>query len=70
MSEIDCGADGMSPSMDCQSDCDLMTVTYVLHFIGYDHLVKQPELQLTYQTRISGALYYLPKSLYRPPFIG
>jgi hypothetical protein len=33
-------------------------------------LVKQPELQLTYQTRISGALYYLPKSLYRPPFIG
>ncbi|WP_198134748.1 hypothetical protein [Psychromonas ingrahamii] len=66
MSQIDCGTDGMPYSMDCQSYC----VTSELHFIGDDHLVNQPELQLPYQTRISGAPYYLPESLYRPPFIG
>jgi hypothetical protein len=68
MSEIDCGTDGMAHSMDCQSDCDLITVTYVL--IGHDHSFNQAELQFTYQTRISGAPYYFPESLYRPPFIG
>ncbi|PKH02096.1 hypothetical protein CXF72_13345 [Psychromonas sp. MB-3u-54] len=66
MSQTDCGGDGMPNSMDCQSYC----VTSEIHFIGHDPLVNQPELQLPYQTRISGTPYYLPEPLYRPPFIG
>lgn len=70
MSQTVCAGDGMPHSMDCQSDCDLITVTYVLYFIGYDHFFNQPELQLAYQTSSAGNPYYLPESLYRPPFIG
>jgi len=69
MSQTDCGGDGISHSIDCQSDCDFMIST-VLHFIGHDHAFNQAELQLTYQTGSSAAPYYFPESLYRPPLIG
>ncbi len=70
MSKTDCGGDEMPHTMDCQSDCDFMTVVSVLYFIEHEHTVNQPQLQLTYQTGISAAPYYFPESLYRPPFIG
>ncbi len=69
MSPADCASDGMPHSMDCQSDCDYMTVISVLYFIGHDHDFNQAEFQLTYQTGSSAAPYYLPESLYRPPFL-
>jgi hypothetical protein len=70
MSQTDCASDGMLHSMDCQSDCDLITITYVLYFIGHEHLVNQAELQLAYQTGSAAAPNYLPESLYRPPLLG
>jgi len=70
MSQADCGSDEMPHSIDCQNDCDYMTVISVLHFIGHDHAFNQAELQLTYQTGPSAAPYYLPESLYRPPLLG
>jgi len=70
MNQADCGSDEMPYSMDCQNDCDYMTVISVLHFIGHDHTFNQAELQLTYQTGSSAAPYYLPESLYRPPLLG
>ncbi|MFT6926651.1 MAG: hypothetical protein ACJAZP_002270 [Psychromonas sp.] len=70
MSQADCTSDGMPHSMDCQNDCDFMTVNSVLHFIADDHAFNQTELQLTYQTGSSAAPYYLPESLYRPPLLG
>jgi len=70
MSLADCASDGMPHSIDCQSDCDLMTVISVLYLTGHDHAFNQAELQLTYQTGSSAAPYYLPESLYRPPLLG
>jgi hypothetical protein len=70
MSQTDCSGDGTSHNMDCQNDCDFMNISNVLYFIAHGHLLNQPELQFTYQTGTSGAPYYLPESLYRPPFIG
>ena len=67
-SKTECG-DDMPQSMDCQSNCDLMTVVSVLHFIEHTHSVNQPQLQLTYQPGTSAAPYYFPESLYRPPFL-
>ena len=69
MSKTDCAADEMSQTMDCQSDCDLMTVVSVLYFTEYDPVINQPQSQLTYQTGTSAAPYYFPESLYRPPFL-
>jgi hypothetical protein len=69
MSTTDCAGDEMSPTMDCQSDCDLMTVVSVLYFIDHAHAVIQPQLQLAYQAGTSATPYYFPESLYRPPFL-
>ena len=69
MDKLDCGSDEMPHTTDCQSNCDLMTVVSVLYFTDHDHSVNQPELQLTYQTGSTAAPYYLPESLYRPPFL-
>ena len=68
--QADCASDEMPHSIDCQNDCDLMTVISVLHLIGHDHAFNQAELKLIYQTGSSAAPYYLPESLYRPPLIG
>lgn len=69
ISKTECAGDEMSQTMDCQSDCDLMTVVSVLYFIDHAHSVNQPQLQLTYQTGRSAAPSYFPESLYRPPFL-
>jgi len=61
--------DHISPTMDCQSGCDLMTVVSVLHFIEHSHVVNQPQLPLAYPPDTSAAPYYFPESLYRPPFL-
>jgi len=70
MSQTDCASDQMPHSMDCQNDCDYMTVISVLYFISHDLAFNQAELQLTYQTDRSATPYYLPESLYRPPLLG
>ena len=70
MDKTECASDEMPQSMDCQSDCDVMTVVSVLHFIEHEHSVTQPFLLLTYQTGSSAAPHYFPESLYRPPFLG
>lgn len=69
MDKKGCGNE-MSQTMDCQNDCDFMTVVSVLYFINHEHAVNQPQLLLTYQTGSSAAPYYFPESLYRPPFLG
>lgn len=69
MNKADCATDEMSQAMDCQSNCDFMTVVSVLYFIDHEHSVNQPQLQLTYQAGTSAAPYYFPESLYRPPFL-
>ncbi|MFT6984372.1 MAG: hypothetical protein ACJAT7_000159 [Psychromonas sp.] len=68
MSRTDCG-DGMSHTMDCQGDCDFMTVPAVLSFIDPHRHLYQPPLLLTYPTGNAASPYYFPESLYRPPFL-
>ena len=69
MSKTECGGNEIPHSMNCQSDCDFMTIVSVLYFIEHEHTVNQPQLQLTFQTGISTSPYYFPESLYRPPFL-
>ena len=66
----DCDHSKMSHKKDCQSDCELMTVVSVLHFIEHEYTIFQPSLLLAYQTGSSDTPYYFPESLYRPPFLG
>lgn len=64
-----CGGNEMAHTMDCQNDCDFMTVVSVLYFIEHEHRVNQPYLQLSYQSTSFPSPYYFPESLYRPPFL-
>jgi hypothetical protein len=64
-----CDSDEIHHNSDCQASCDLMMMVSVLYFNEHGHSVHQHELQLTYQISDSAAPYYLPESLYRPPFI-
>lgn len=68
MDKTDC-ANEMSQTMDCQNDCNFMTVVSVLYFINHEHKVNQPQLLLTYQTGSSASPYYFPESLDRPPLL-
>ena len=69
MSKTNCAGNETTHSMDCQSDCDFMTVVSVIYFIEHEHSVNQTQLQLTYQTSVTSFPYYFPESLYRPPFL-
>lgn len=69
MSKIECGGDEMPHTMECQSDCDFMTMASVIYFIDHENTANQPQSQITYQTNISASPYYFPESLYRPPFL-
>jgi len=68
VNEKDCSCDDMS-LMNCENDCEMMTVVSVLHFIEHDHSVTQHYLLTTYQTGTATAPSYFPESLYRPPFL-
>ena len=68
MSRSDCG-DEIPHSMECQSDCDFMTIASVLYFIDHEQIVNQLQLQLTYPKGNTASPYYFPESLYRPPFL-
>lgn len=70
MTKTQCDSNEMSQNINCQSDCDFMTVVSVLHFIEHENTVTQPSTLLTYQTGSSAAPHYFPESLYRPPFLG
>lgn len=69
MDHSECSGNEMVHTMDCQNDCDFMTVISVLYFIEHEHRVNQPYLQLSYQSTSSPSPYYFPESLYRPPFL-
>jgi len=64
-----CDNNEMSHSMNCENDCDFMTVVSVLHYIEHDHVVTQLASLLTYQTISAASPYYFSEPLYRPPFI-
>lgn len=68
MEKADCSGE-MSQSMDCQSDCEMMTVVSVLYFVDHEHKVMQPQSLLAYQYGIPLSPHYFPESLYRPPFL-
>jgi len=70
MMKSECAGSEMAQTMDCQSDCDFMSVISVLYFINHEQKVNQAQMQLTYQTGNAAAPYYFPESLYRPPFLG
>lgn len=61
--------DEMSPIMDCQIDCDFMTIASVFYLTDHNHSVIQLQSLLAYQTGTSVAPYYFSELLYRPPFI-
>jgi hypothetical protein len=67
--KMGCGSDEIPHNSDCKVSCDLMMMVSVLYFNEYGHAVNQDELQLSYHTSDSAPPYYLPESLYRPPFI-
>lgn len=68
MDKTDC-ANEMSQTMDCQSDCEFMTVVSVLYFINHEHAVNQPQLLLTYHAGSSSSPCYFPEALERPPLL-
>lgn len=60
----------VTESMDmknCESDCDMMTVVSVVHFIEDERLVSLVHSQLRYPSVIIPHTDYSPSSLYRPP---
>ena len=63
----ECSGNQMAHSIDCQSDCDSITVAFVLYFRDDDHSIYQPRSKLAYQTGDFSVPYYFPESLYRPP---
>lgn len=69
MTKAQCANNGMTHSMDCQGDCDFMTVVPAFYFIEHETLPIQFSLVMTYQISGAPAPYYFPKSLYRPPLI-
>ena len=68
VNEKDCSGENMSP-MNCENDCEMMTVVSVLHFIEHDHSITQHPLLMTYQKGAAATPSYFPESLYRPPFL-
>lgn len=70
MGKTDCVDNESAQTMDCQSDCDLMTVVSVLYFIDNEYAITQLPLQQSYNPVTTSSPYYFPESLYRPPFIG
>ena len=69
MNMTECDNNEMSHSMNCQNDCDFMSVVSVIHYIEHDHVVTQLASLLTYQTISTTSPYYFSEPLYRPPFI-
>ncbi|WP_354623192.1 hypothetical protein [Psychromonas sp. MME2] len=70
MDKTDCPSNDSAQTMDCQSDCDLMTVVSVLYFIDNDTSVSQLILLQSYHPVTTSSPYYFSESPYRPPFIG
>jgi len=64
-----CNGNETSHSMNCQNDCDFMSVVSVIHYIEHDHIVTQLASLLTYQTLSTASPYYFSEPLYRPPFV-
>ena len=69
ISKTDCDGNEVLHSMDCQSDCDAMTVVSVIYFIDHEQSLIQASSFLSYQSGTSAAPHYFPESLYQPPFL-
>jgi len=68
LDELSCETD-MSMMENCQSNCEMMTVVSVLHFIESEQLLSLNVSQVIYTSLIAPATYHYSETLYRPPFI-
>lgn len=51
----------------CQTDCDMMSVVAVTHFIEDENTLSFAYTQLNYPALITANTRFQPTSLYRPP---
>ncbi|MCP5076687.1 MAG: hypothetical protein GY951_01315 [Psychromonas sp.] len=68
MDSVNCETE-MGSMENCQSNCEMMTVVSVLHFVESEPLLSFNISQMRYTPLVSPASYYYPETLYRPPFI-
>lgn len=71
MSEYHCSEmlTTMNSLQDCQSDCEMMNVVSVTHFIENTFQFSSPYTQLSYSALIVPLTNAQSKSLYRPPLL-
>lgn len=67
MNSLSCSATTETEMKNCQTDCDMMTVVAVTHFIEDEKTPSFAYTQLNYPTLITENTRFQPTSLYRPP---
>jgi len=69
MSAFDCSTQmkAMHHMENCESSCEMMTVSSVTHFIENGKILTLSYTQLTYPTLTTNTANAHPTSLYRPP---
>ena len=68
MDSVSCVTD-MTVMDNCQSNCKMMTVVSVLHFIEDEQLISFQVSQLHYLPLTTSPTYHYSETLYRPPFV-
>ncbi|MEI6896729.1 MAG: hypothetical protein V5786_04450 [Psychromonas sp.] len=56
-------------AQNCQSDCDMMSVVSVIHFIENEQTLAVLYTLFNYPDFIASPRYFQPTSLYRPPLL-
>jgi len=69
MSALDCSTQmkAMHDMANCESNCEMMTVASVIHFIENGKTLTFSYTQITYPTLTTNKPNAQPTSLYRPP---
>lgn len=68
VSSVDCATE-MASMKHCQSDCEMMSVVSVLHFIESHSSLYFNVSQLNYSPFKASPLQRFSETLYRPPFL-
>ncbi len=68
MNSVNCTTE-MVNMENCQSDCEMMTVVSVIHFIEDEQIIYFSSTKLHYSPLITPQPYSFSETLYRPPFL-
>lgn len=61
--------DQMLGMENCPSDCEMMNIVSVIHFIEYQQVLSFEVSQLNYPNFTNSPPYHFSETLYRPPFL-